>query len=155
MEFKTQESIAFLLRQAFWGFKGVMNSKLKSLGHDFSMEQGGVLMRLGMNDGLPQNELAAFLGKDKTTIARLIDSMEKSLLVIRVASSVDKRIKLVYRTNKGKSVQKDVHSCIKETLGESLKGVSYEDEEITKKVLKRIFDNLELDKNDICNLPQC
>ena len=95
MEFKSQESIAFLLRQAFWGFKGVMNSKLKSLGHDFSMEQGGVLMRLGMNDGLPQNELAAFLGKDKTTIARLIDSMEKSLLVIRVASSVDKRIKLV------------------------------------------------------------
>jgi len=153
MEYKSQESIAFLLRQAFWGFKGVVNSKLKALGHDFSMEQGGALMRLEMNGGIPQNELATFLGKDKTTMARLVDSMEKSLLVERVTSSADKRIKLIYRTNKGKEVQQDVLKCIKETIGESLKGVSFKEEEITKKVLKSIFENLGADKISVDNLP--
>jgi len=70
-----------------------------------------------------------------------------------VTSSADKRIKLIYRTNKGKEVQQDVLKCNKETIGESLKGVSVKEEEITKKVLKSIFENLGANKISVDNLP--
>jgi len=47
MEFKLEESIAFIELQAFWGFNGVVNSKLKALGYCFSMKQGGALTEFG------------------------------------------------------------------------------------------------------------
>lgn len=142
MEFKPQDSIGFLLRQSFWCIKNSMHAKLRAHGFDFTMEQGGALMRLWMKDGQSQVELAEFLGKDKTTIARLINSMEKSLLVVRVPSKEDKRINLIYLTQKGKEVQKVVMECIQATLKEAQKGVDEHELETTKKVLKQIANNL-------------
>lgn len=142
MSFNPKSTISFLTRQAFFGMKNGINQKLRAAGHDFTMEQGGALMRLLMKDGQSQIELSEFLGKDKTTIARLINSMEKSLLVVRVPSKEDKRINLIYLTNKGKDAQKAVVSSLQETLKEALQGVDKKEEEIAKKVLQKMHDNL-------------
>lgn len=157
MDFKPQDSIGFLMRQAFWSIKNSMHQKLRQHGYKFTMEQGGALMRLWMKDGQSQTELAEFLGKDKTTIARLINSMEKSLLVVRIPGKEDKRINLIYLTQKGKEVQQEVMKCIQHTLNEALDGVSAKDEETSKKVLKKIYKNLGTSKlsvdqsNEECN----
>ncbi len=47
MEFKPKLPIACLLRHFFWVFKGGMNAKLQSLGHESLIEHGGAFMRLG------------------------------------------------------------------------------------------------------------
>lgn len=142
MEFEPQESLVFLIRQTFFSFKKSVDCRLRAHGFEFSMEQGGILMHLWKKDGQSQGELAEFLGKDKTTIVRLIDSMEKSLLVVRIPSKNDRRINLIYLTNKGKEVQKEVMESLKETLHDSLESVSDQEEEIAKKVLKKMYSNL-------------
>ena len=147
MDFKPQDSLGFLMRQAFSGLKNTIDHKLRKNGYTFTMEQGGALMRLWMKDGQSQVELAEILGKDKTTIARLINSMEKSLLVVRIPSKEDKRINLIYLTQKGKEVQKKVMASLQESLQEALKGVDKNEEEITKEVLKQVHQNLCASKN--------
>lgn len=142
MKFNPQDTIGFLTRQAFFGIKNSINQKLRDYGFEFSMEQGGVLMRLWMKDGQSQVELTEFLGKDKTTIARLINNMEKSSLVVRIPSKTDKRINLIYLTTKGKEVQKAVMESLQKTIKEALQGIKKEEEEITKKVLKQMYSNL-------------
>lgn len=99
-------------------------------------------MCLWTKDGQSQTELAEFLGKDKTTVVRLIHTMEKSILVVRVPSKEDKRINLIYLTQKGKGVQQEVMKCIQQTLARALDGISTKDEETAKKVLKDMHKNL-------------
>lgn len=142
MKFNPQDSIGFLMRQAFGAMKSSINHKLRKNGYSFTMEQGGALMHLWMKDGQSQVELTEALGSEKTSIARLINSMEKSLLVVRIPSKEDKRINLIYLTKKGKEVQSFVMKSVQETLQESLQGVNKKEEEITKKVLKQIQKNL-------------
>ena len=44
--------------------------------------------------------------------------MNKSLVFVRLPSSEDRRIKIIYRTNKGKQEQKDALNCFQETNAE-------------------------------------
>lgn len=146
MDFQPQNTLGFLMRQAFWSMKNRIHQKLRAKGTDITMEQGGVLMRLWMEDGQSQGALAHFLGKDKTTLARLMSNMEKHSLIVRVPSKEDKRINHVYLTEKGKQYQRMVKESIIETLGEASVDITEEELKVTTKVLKQIFKNLGGDK---------
>lgn len=69
--------------------------------------------------------------------------MERNNLLVRVPSESDKRINLLYLTNKGKEVQAVLGKVAFETSLESTKGVDDKELAITKKVLKQIRENLE------------
>ena len=68
---------------------------------DLTKVQLIMLKILYSNDGQPQNDLALITNRDKASLARLIDTMERKGLVVRVPSKEDKRIKLVHITKKG------------------------------------------------------
>lgn len=148
MSFKPEDSIGFLIGQSGRMIRSRIHQFLKQAGFEATMEQGGILMRLFYKDGQSQNELTNFLGKDKTTVARLIDVMEKSSLVVRVTDKNDKRSKQVYLTQKGKDMQVVVKESIIKTLEESLTDLPKEEIEIAKKVLRKIYENLNHHNND-------
>ena len=68
---------------------------------DLTKVQLVMLKILYSNDGQPQNDLALITNRDKASLARLLDTMERKGLVVRVPSKEDKRIKLVHITKKG------------------------------------------------------
>jgi DNA-binding MarR family transcriptional regulator len=142
MEFKPEDSIGFLVRQTGRALRIKVHQELKAQGHDLTMEQGGVLMRLSMIDGQQQGELACFLSKDKTTVARLLDGMERNSLIVRVASKEDKRIKQIYLTHKGREMSDVVKTCVMKTIKQGVNGVAEKDVEVTKSVLKQMILNL-------------
>jgi DNA-binding MarR family transcriptional regulator len=70
-----------------------------------TVEQFSVLVMLFYQDGLSQQEISDALGRDKTTIARVMSIMERDNLIARVTNKKDNRGKLIYLTRKGRSIQ--------------------------------------------------
>lgn len=71
-----------------------------------TVEQFSVLALLFYKDGINQQEISVRLHRDKTTITRVINNMERDKMIVRVTDKLDTRGKLIFLTRKGKSIQK-------------------------------------------------
>lgn len=109
---------------------------------DLTVEQWSILVHLWKYDGVSQQELSNRTFRDKPSITRLVDNLEKLGLVARQASDTDRRINRVYLTEKGKSLRDPSMDIANRTLNEGLEGISAADIEITKRVLEKVYENL-------------
>jgi len=68
-------------------------------------EQFGLLHVINLkNETCVQQDLANMMGKDKSAILRLIDSLEEKKLVVRVVDSSDRRKNCLHVTEFGKEI---------------------------------------------------
>jgi len=109
---------------------------------DLTKVQMIMLVRLFYNDGQPQNDLALLTNRDKASLARLLDTMERKGLVVRVPSKEDKRIKLVHITKKGIELYERVRPLIKQMILKVQHGISEKDVQFTIKILKQLQLNI-------------
>ena len=102
-----------------------------------------VLLRvLTRNDGIPQNDLAFITNRDKTSLTRLIHTMERKKFVFRKSSMEDKRINLVFITKQGKQVLKDANPALRKINAQVHQNLSGEEIESTIETLKKIGENI-------------
>lgn len=141
-EYILQESIGFLLGVTNRLMACNLNRNLAAGGSGVSFEQWTVLVRLWDKDGQSQQELANNCGRDKTTMTRLLDNLEKQNIVLRVEDKNDRRNKLIYLTNLGKSLKVNLVPVARQTLEQAQKGISEEELSIFKSVLHKIRENL-------------
>jgi len=97
---------------------------------------------LWKEDGMSQQQLCDATFRDKPSITRLVDNLEKLKLVKRVASKDDRRINLIYLTKEAQLLQEQTLEIANQTLNEALDGVSNGQIEIAKEVLQCVYDNL-------------
>lgn len=110
-------------------------------GMEISPEQWTVLLFLWKKDGVTQQELCNATFKDKPSMTRLIDNMERQHLVVRISDKNDRRTNLIYLTKTGKELETKAGEIVNLTLREALDGVSVNELEIGQEVLKKIFKN--------------
>lgn len=110
-------------------------------GLEISPEQWTVLLFLWKKDGVTQQELCNATFKDKPSMTRLIDNMERQHLVVRISDKNDRRTNLIYLTKTGKELETKAGEIVNLTLREALDGVSIHELEIGQEVLKKIFKN--------------
>src|SRR5215510_5974637 len=104
-QFKRGELYSFITGKASTAIARRLQKNFKQKGIDITIEQWSVLYHLWKQDGLSQQELCNATFRDKPSITRLIDNLEKQKLVKRVASKTDRRINLVCLTEAGKNLQ--------------------------------------------------
>jgi len=109
---------------------------------DLTVEQWSILVHLWKYDGVSQQELSNRTFRDKPSITRLVDNLEKLGLVERRASETDRRINRIYLTEKGKGLRDPSMELANLTLNEGLVGLTPEDIETTKRVLEKVYENL-------------
>ena len=126
--------------------KRFVQNAMKS-GLDISLDQWMVLGPIWQLESASQKELGEITLKDKTSITRLVDMLEKKNLVVRVEDQIDHRIKRVILTNAGKQLFFDVLPIMEKTREEVRKDISDQDIETFKKVLSSIIVNLEDEKD--------
>ena len=83
---------------------------------DLTKEQMIILKKLHIEDGLNQNELAAQIYRDKSSLTRLLSKMESKGYVMRKQSGTDKRINEIFLTNKGKTIFIDCKPAVNNLL---------------------------------------
>ncbi len=141
-QFKRGELYSFITGMASTAVARRLQKNFKQAGIEITIEQWSVLYHLWKEDGLSQQELCNRSFRDKPSITRLVDNLEKLKLVKRVPAKNDRRINLVYTTDAALQLQEQTLGIANQTLNKSLSGVSASDVEVCKSVLQQVYDNL-------------
>ena len=141
-QFKRGELYSVINGMASTAVARRMQKNFRNANLDITIEQWTVLYHLWKEDCLSQQELCNRTYRDKPSITRLIDNLEKQRLVKRSSSKNDKRINLICLTDAGWALQDTTLALANQTMDEALNGVKKEDIEIVKTVLQKVYDNL-------------
>ncbi len=114
-------------------------------GLEISLDQWLVLGPVWKNDGISQKDIAEYCGKDKTSVTKIIDTLEKKNLVVRVTDQLDHRVKRVVLSQKGRELFISALPVMAQTRDELRSGISDKEIEALKSILNKIHKNL----NDI------
>jgi DNA-binding MarR family transcriptional regulator len=98
-------------------------------------------------EGFHQNDIALITNRNKATMTRLINVMEKNHLVVRIPSKDDARKKLIYITPTGKEVFRQTKPIVLKRIRAIEKGLSSDEIDGFIKVLKKIQKNIENQTN--------
>ena len=112
-------------------------------GLDISLDQWMVLGPIWQLKSPSHKGLAKFCLKDKTSITRIVDMLEKKNLVVRVVDQIDHRMKRVVLTHEGKQLFNHVVPIMEKTREEVRFCISDKDIETFKKVLIQINKNMD------------
>lgn len=140
--FKKDELYSFITGQASIAIARRLQKKFNSAGLNLTIEQWSVLYHLWKQDGRSQQELCNRTFRDKPSITRLVDNLEKLQLVKRVPSESDRRINLVFLTKQGIKLEEQTMNIAEETLNDALTGIPTENIDLCKEILQQVYDNL-------------
>lgn len=138
-----QQELLGAIAHTWLSVKQKAKNTLKYMNYDLTFEQMMVLHILDDYEGLNLGDVADKADRERTTISRMVDGLEKRNLVIRVPDKIDKRQKLLYLTNFGKEriaqmdpLQKEFHRLIYRDIDEK-------EIENCIKTLTKIIDNIQ------------
>lgn len=141
-QFKKGELYSFITGKASTAIGRRLQKNFKAANIEITIEQWSVLYHLWKQDGMSQQQLCEATFRDKPSITRLVDNLEKYNLVKRVGNKKDRRINLICLTAEGKKLEEESMSVANQTLNEALEGVTNQQIEIAKEVLQQVYDNL-------------
>ncbi|MBN8834211.1 MAG: MarR family transcriptional regulator [Niastella sp. SCN 39-18] len=141
-QFKKSELYSFITGKASTAIARRLQKNFKQAGLDITIEQWSVLYHLWKEDGISQQQLCESTFRDKPSITRLVDNLEKLKMVKRVPSKDDRRINMIYLTPEAQNLQEQSMQLANQTLNEALVGVTHGQIEIAKEVLQQVYENL-------------
>jgi DNA-binding MarR family transcriptional regulator len=141
-EFSKGELYSFITGKASTAIGRRLQKNFKQAGIDITIEQWSVLYHLWKEDGQSQQQLCDATFRDKPSITRLLDNLEKLKLVKRVGCKDDRRTKKIFVTPQARTLEQSSMEVANQTLNEALKGVTAKQLEVAKHVLQVVYDNL-------------
>lgn len=137
-----ENALPFLLHGLYQRIRTSTYRAFNEHGLELTPEQWIVLARLWQRDGRTVSELSESTLRDKPTMSRILDSMEKSGLVARVVDRTDARTRIVSLTREGRALRKKLVPIAKSLVQRLEQGVPEEDLLTTRRTLRRLFENL-------------
>lgn len=135
-------AIAFSLHQAYQRLRTTTYRAFHEAGVEITPEQWIVLVRLWARDGLTPSELSDATLRDRPTMTRILDSMERNALLTRAAAPEDGRGKVVRLTARGRALKAPLTAVAKRMVKRLEAGIPEADLATTQRTLQRIVDNL-------------
>ncbi|MGB0990788.1 MAG: MarR family winged helix-turn-helix transcriptional regulator, partial [Halarcobacter sp.] len=102
MSYALKNSIAYRFIRAANSVNKTLNNKLSP--YDIAIEQRATLEIIKFEPNVNQTMIANLLGKDKTTISRSLNSLEKKGLISKSEITGDKRSNKVELTKEGEII---------------------------------------------------
>ena len=113
----------------------------RAVGLGVTRAQWKVLFRLERQPGLRQIELADMLDIEPITLSRIIDRLEESGLVERLADPADRRAWRLHVTAKARPLVAKLRAVADDMISEAFAGIDPKEIEITRQVLGRVREN--------------
>jgi len=120
-------------------------------GYEITHSQWLILMMLWQKDGRNQNELTGLMYREKTTITRVIEIMEKRGLIFRKTDTNDRRNKLCFLTNEGNDLKNKLIPIVREVNNQAISEINTDEFEIFKNIIKKVLTNLNYDNTKLEN----
>lgn len=117
--------------------------KLQENGINMTPEQYLVMDILWDEQSISQQKIADIIKKDKNSVTKFIDSLEKNNLVCRTIDKNDRRINKIELTEQGLALKNEATEVAIKFMNDTIKGISEKDLDNFVKVLQQIINNLE------------
>jgi len=141
LEYDWEQSIGYWVCSTSHALRKVLSQELHKEG--MTLRQWEVLAFLSVNKGCgAQAELREALGLEASTIAGVIDRMERDELLVRESCPDDKRKNTVSPTKKAKDFWERGAAVAHRIRAHAVGGISAEELEIFRKICERILENL-------------
>jgi MarR family multiple antibiotic resistance transcriptional regulator len=137
---KSDDRLVYLLSVAQQTMKEYTNTSLSKAGVELTMTQAGILFLLKQKDMRTMSELGEVFDIDNSAVTRLVDRLEKNRLVERHPAPGDRRAFLIHMTPKGLESLEKAKKIIMAVNEELKRGLSPDEVEAYKKVLKSILE---------------
>ncbi|MEN3772108.1 MarR family transcriptional regulator [Priestia megaterium] len=139
MSFQNVRMFGYLLQTASNDFFNRVHKSLQPF--HITPIQLGILQRLWQEDGITQRELARFLLKDQTNLGKMIDKLEEVGYIVREKHPTDRRAHLIYLTEQGRKIEKELATILTELNHNLLNGLTDDELAIFHKALETIISN--------------
>jgi DNA-binding MarR family transcriptional regulator len=110
---------------------------------DLTFDQFMVLMPIWKKDGINQQQVVEGCGKDKTSVTRIITTLENKNLLVRIKDSTDGRLNNIHLTKKGKKIIDKVNPVMQETRKYIKKNINEDDFNIARSVMIQLIEGLD------------
>ena len=124
-------------------FNRFLGQQFKLNNINLTREQWSVLVPLWKQQGCSQQAIADFTHRDKPSITRLIDQLEKEGYVERMSHPTDRRQNLIYLTNKGKEIEGKVMYIVNNVTERATRGLSENQIMEIKNFFQHIQNNIQ------------
>lgn len=149
-----EESLGYWIFTAAHAIETALNEELAPLG--ITHRQVQILGALAIQGEASQNELAEMLRIEPSGVVRLLDRMERAGWITRESDPEDRRRKIVRPTEKVGAVWKQIKTHGLRARERGLRGLTPEQVETTRDVLRRIRQNLMGDSpTPSCPIARC
>lgn len=125
------------------GMKALIAEALEEKEYPLSFDDWLNLLPLVRQPGITQKELSSRLGKDKTTISRQIDVLERRKLVVRRQSKADARSIELSLSDKGLRLHEEALPLISDFDASFAEGISAEELGQLGRILAKIHQNVQ------------
>lgn len=119
-----------------------LQNEFKNAGYDVTFEQWTVLLSLWVKDGRTQQELSAETKRDQTSLSRLLDNMERKNLIVRVQNPANRRVNLIFLTQKGRELEQPLFKQAEKLNHQAVQGIDENDLARFYDVLGKIIENM-------------
>jgi DNA-binding MarR family transcriptional regulator len=114
----------------------------RASGLGLSSAQWRLMVRVAKEAGVTQARLAELLEIEPISVSRLVDRMEEGGWIERRSDAADRRVRMIFPTDKANAAYAEVKSLAGEVYEESLTGVSLEERRILIRALDAMAQNL-------------
>ncbi len=111
-------------------------------GLNLTTEQWSVMACLWKKDKVTQQSLCSQTHKDKPSMTRLIDNLEKLRMVVRVADPMDRRKKIIHLTEQGLAMKPKTEQVVRHIIELALTDIDSKDIALGRVILQKIMRNL-------------
>jgi len=137
-ECPTGDSLGCLANHAAYAARAFLTRQLELHDIDMTIEQFKVMVVLWKEKVSTQQNIADFVGKDKTSVTRLIAGLEKRSLICRTTDENDKRCNLVTLTPQGTALEEPTMKILREANETINSQFDREELAIAERVLKKM-----------------
>lgn len=137
-----EKALAYWIHRVYQASRNEMFRLFREHGVEITPEQWIVLVRLWEEDGRTQTDLGQSTYRDRPTMSRILDGMEKADLLERRADPTSARIWRVHLTARGKALRKKLVPLARDLVARTQRGIPDRDLVTTRDTLSRMFANL-------------
>ncbi len=142
------KQVGVFLNLVHFRFKQYLSAIFAKHGFDLTPEQFLVLDTLWDDGVLSQQELADILKKDKNSVTKLIDALERKRLVERIPDKIDRRLNLIHITELAKSMKDNITDIALDCTNQIIKDIPEEDLNVFVSVLNKMAENMSSSDNN-------
>lgn len=135
-----EDNLAVLFRQINMYHRNMVQAYLDALG--LYVGQPRFLFALSSNPGMTQGEITQLLNVSKETISVSVKRLEQAGYIKRELSSRDKRIRLLYLTEKGKALMPELTEHFKVINEHMFSRLNDEEKVCLENIYKKMLDGL-------------